>query len=270
MTKAKIFDINGKEIETIDLPNQFDEPINSNLIKRAILSVRASKLQPMGVFKKAGKRASASLSKRRKNYRGSYGHGISRIPRKILWRRGTQFGWEAAFAPGTKGGRKAHPPKSYKTLIKKINKKEARKSIRSALAATINQDLVSKNHKLSEKFPIIIEPKFELFNKTKQVKDLLLKIGLEKEMKRVSKRKIRAGKGKTRGRKYRTKLGPLIIVSRTCPLQKSASNLLGFDIKQVKSLNTELLSNDVSPGRLVIWSKDAILKLGKEKLFTEK
>ena len=45
--------------------------------------------------------------------------------------------WVGAFAPGTVGGRRAHPPKSEKIWSKKINKKENAKAIRSAISATL-------------------------------------------------------------------------------------------------------------------------------------
>lgn len=266
--KVKVYNINGEEIELIELPVQFKEPLNPNLIKRAVLAIQSTKFQPKGTLKEAGKRASAKLSRRRRNYRGAYGHGISRVPRKIMWRRGTQFGWVGAFAPGTVGGRKAHPPKAEKILVKKINKKERRKAIRSAISATINPELVKVRHKPPKNYPIIIESKFELLNKTRQVLDLLKKLGLENELKRISIKKIRAGKGKLRGRKYRIKKGPLIVVARTCPLEKSAKNLQGVDIANVDSLNADILAPGTIPGRLTIWSKDAINTLEKRKLYT--
>ena len=266
--KAKILNLNGEEIGSIELPMQFKEALNPNLIKRAVLAVRSTKYQPKGVSKDAGKRASAKLSRRRRQYRGAYGHGISRVPRKIFWRRGTQFGWEGAFAPGTVGGRKAHPSKSDKILKKNINKKERRKAIRSAISATMNAELVKVNHKLPKKYPLIIDSKIESLNKTKQVVDLLKKLDLSEELKRLSVKKIRAGKGKTRGRKYKTKKGPLIVIAKDCSLQKSARNLPGINIVKVNLLNAEILAPSTLPGRLTIWSKDAIDILAKQKLFT--
>ena len=121
--KAKVYSLQGAEIKSINLPMQFSEEINGDLIKRAVFVVQNNKRQKYGAFKEAGKRASAKLSKRRKNYKTSYGHAISRVGRKIMWRRGRQFGWVGAFAPGTVGGRRAHPPKSEKEMMVKINKK---------------------------------------------------------------------------------------------------------------------------------------------------
>ena len=86
----------------------------NKLIKRAVLTLQNNKRQRYGANPEAGKKVSAALSKRRRKYRGSYGHGISRVPRKILSRRGTSMNWQGAFAPGTVGGRRAHPPKAEK------------------------------------------------------------------------------------------------------------------------------------------------------------
>ncbi|MBI2507609.1 50S ribosomal protein L4 [Candidatus Woesearchaeota archaeon] len=268
MTTAKIFSLQGTELKSISLPEQFDEEINQDLIKRAVLVLQQNSRQRYGAFEEAGKRPSAKLSKRRRDYRGSYGKGISRVSRKIMWKRGSQFGWEGAFSPGTKGGRKAHPPKPEKLFSAKINKKEKRKSIRSAIAATAVKDFVSVRHKVPNHIPIVVESKFESLNKTKQVKDLLLKIGLKDELERISDKRIRAGKGKTRNRKYKIKRGPLIVISDHCFLEKASRNLQGIETSLVENLNAEVLAPGAIPGRLVVWSETAITKMGKEKLFT--
>ncbi len=268
MTTAKLYSVQGTELKSIPLPEQFDEEINQDLIKRAVISLQQNSRKKYGAFEEAGKRSSAKLSKRRRRYRGSYGKGISRVSRKIMWRRGSQFGWEGAFAPGTRGGRKAHPPKSEKSFLVKINKKERRKAIRSAIAATIVKDLVSVRHKIPKQVPVILESKFESLNKTKQVKELLLKLGFEDELERISKKNVRAGKGKIRNRRYRIRKGPLIVLSNPCPLEKASGNLQGIETSLVENLNAELLAPGSIPGRLVIWSENAIQKMEKEKLFT--
>ena len=272
MTTTKLYSIQGTELKSISLPEQFDERINQDLIKRAVMTLQQKSRQKYGAFSKAGKRPSSKLSKRRRNYRGSYGKGISRVQRKIMWKRGSQFGWEGAFAPGMRGGRKAHPPKPEKSFSDKINKKERRKAIRSAIAATAMKDLISMRHKMTEStsitFPIIIESRFELLNRTKQVKELLLKLGFKDEFERIGKKKIRAGKGKSRNRKYRISRGPLIIFSSTCPLEKASRNLQGVETSIVENLNAELLAPGAIPGRLTIWSENALQKMENEKLFT--
>jgi large subunit ribosomal protein L4e len=268
MTTGKIYSIQGTELKSISLPNQFEEEVNQDLIDRAVKSILQGRRQSYGATERAGMRSSADLSRRRKRYRGGYGRGMSRVPRKVMWRRGTQFGYEGAFAPGTKGGRRSHPPKPEKDFSVKVNKKERRKAIRSAIAATAIQDLVSTRHQLPKSVPIIMEQKFESLAKTKQVQELLLKLGFEKELERLDRKKIRAGKGTSRNRKYRVKRGPLIVFSQDCPLEKASRNLQGVECTSVEKLNAELLAPGSIPGRLVIWSESAIERLDKEKLFT--
>lgn len=262
-----LIDLEGKKIKEIKLPSQFNEEYHPNLIWRAVLTLQANKRQPYGADPEAGKKASAKLSRRRRDYKAAYGHGISRVPRKVLWKRGSQFGWVGANAPGMVGGRKAHPPKASKILTKKINKKENRKAIRSALSAVVNKEIVMKrNHILPSIYPIILENKFEDINKTKDVLNILEKLGLRNELARVTK-KVRAGRGKLRGRKYKVSKSLLIVVSDKCNLINAANNLLGIDIVKVNSLNAELLAPGAVPGRLTIFTEKAIEKMEKEKLF---
>ncbi len=266
--KIRLLDIEGKEKATKELPKQFKEDIRPNLILRAVLAIKSHKRQKYGSDSRAGKKVSAQVSKRRKKYRGCYGFGISRVPRKILSRRGTRMNWVGALVPGTVGGRRAHPPKAEKNWEQKINKKEKRKAIRSAISATINKELVEKRgHKVPNNYPFIIDSKIQEINKTKEVKKLLVKLGLKEELKRASSKKIRAGKGKLRGRKYKKKTGPLIVVSEDCKLTKSVRNIPGCNIISVKNLNADILAPGANVGRLTIFSEDAINKMEKEKLF---
>lgn len=267
--KAEIFGLDGKRIGSIDLPSQFNEEYNPIIIKRAVHAIQSRKRQPYGAFQRAGKEYSAKLSRRRRNYKGAYGIGISRVPRKTMWRRGRQFGWVGAWAPGTVGGRRAQPPKAFKEWDKKINTRERRKAIRSAISATLNKDLIlARGHKVKEA-SVVVESKFENIGKTKEVKALLENLGLNEELSRTEDRNIRAGKGKSRGRKYQSKKGPLIVVSNRCELQKAAQNINGIDIAVVDSLNAELLAPGAVAGRLTVWSDKAIERLAKENLFTD-
>lgn len=265
--KATLFDLEGNKKSEIDLPSQFNEEVREDLIKRAVLALQSQRRTPYGVNPEAGKRASVWMTKRRHRYRGVYGHGISRMPKKVMSQRGNQFNWTGAFAPGTVGGRKAHPPKVEKIHIEKINKKERQKAIRSAISASALKELVvSRGHKVPEVYPIIVEDKFETLEKTKVVVDVLKKLKLEAELNRCTKKKVRAGKGKMRSRKYKKRRGPLIVVSNKCKLEQ-CKNLPGVDIIHAKSLNAELLAPGAVHGRLTIWTKAAVEKVGKERMF---
>jgi len=264
--KANIFNTKGEKVKQIELPKQFSEEIRPDLIKKAALVIQFSKKQPYGATERAGKRHATRISRRRRDFKGSYGKGISRVPRKTLLRRGTQFYWMAAMAPGTVGGRRAHPPKSDKILSIKINKKEKRKAIRSAMAATLNKELLQQKGITSlDNLPIIVD-QLESITKTKDLKLLFEKLELKNELARSKNKKIRSGVGKLRGRKYKIPCGPLLVISKQSPISK-ACNFQGFEVSLLDALNTDLLAPGATPGRLVIWSLDSINKLEKEKLF---
>ena len=269
--KLPILDLEKKKAGEKDLPSQFSEAYRPDLIKRAVEALQNSARQAYGADPKAGMRSSSRLSKRRKNYRGSYGFGISRVNRKILSRRGTRFFWVGAFSPQTVGGRRAHAPKAEKNWEKSLNKKENQKAIRSAIAATINKSLVeSRGHRVPAEYPFIISAKFEALTKTKELENVLLALGFKDELERSLIKTIRAGLGKLRGRKYKKKKGILLVVGGDCPALKAAKNIPGIDIVQVNALNVELLAPGAHPGRVAVWTEKAIEVLGKENLFNQK
>ncbi len=265
--KADITDLNANKIGSIELPSQFEEEIRPDLISRAFISIQSSLRQSYGAFEGAGKRQKAKLSRRRRDFKTAYGKGISRAPRKTLSRRGSQFVWVGAFAPGTVKGRRAHPPKPSKIYFKQINKKENRKAIRSALSASLSQEFLKLHGHKFPNLPLIIEEKFESLSKAKEVNNFFLKLGLKEELLRLEDRSIRPGKGKVRGRKYKNKMGPLIIVSKKCPLINAVNNIPGFQAVVVNNINVMLLAPGSKPGRLLIWSKAAVEKLKEDNLF---
>ena len=257
--KINVIDLENKEVRKIDLPTQFNEEIRQDLIKRDFLAIRANTRQGYGASPEAGKKSSNTMSRRRRDYKTSYGIGISRVPRKILSGKGTRWNWVGAFAPGTVGGRRAHPPKAEKIWSIKINNKEREKALRSALSAVMNKEIVNKRgHLIPENYPFVITNDFEKLKKTKEVKDVLKKIGFEKELEKAIKKKTRAGKGKLRGRRYREKKSLLLVVGVECSLLKSAKNINGVDVAIANKLNTELLAPGANIGRATLFSENAI------------
>ena len=103
--------------------------------------------------------------------------------------------------------------------------------------------------------------------KSKEVIIALNKIGLKKELERAKQKKVRAGRGTMRGRKYKRKVGVLVVAAKKCSLLKSAANISGADVVEVKNLNAALLAPGMKTGRTTVWTKAAIEKLAKERLF---
>jgi large subunit ribosomal protein L4e len=264
--KVSVFDLEGKEIGKIELPKVFEEPIREDLILRAFLVSMSKKIQPYGADIFAGKRTSVHYHGSRRISRPEVrmmDREMARLPR-IHSKAPPHMLFEARLVPQARKGREAHPPKVEKIWVQKINKKEKKKAIRSAIAAIAKKELVLKRgHKVEEvkELPIIVEDKIQEISKTKDLENFLKKIGLEKELERIKKKKIRAGKGKARGRKYRRKIGPLIVITQDKGISKAAKNLPGINVCRVENLSTEALAPGGVAGRLVIFTKSAIEKL---------
>ena len=193
MVKVNVYGIDGNSKNKIDLPDVFETPYRPDIIRKSFNVLHSNKRQAYGSDPFAGtKHATASVGK---------GRGMSRVPRLTQGNR-------AALAPCVVGGRRAHPPKSEKNWKEKINKKENLVAKNSAIAATANKEIVmERGHKFDEKItlPIIVEDKFESIVKTKDMIKVLDKIGVYDDVLRATNGKhIRAGKGKSRGRKYKT------------------------------------------------------------------
>lgn len=261
--KGNILDIDGKKLKTIDLPSCFSQKIREDIVSK-VLEIKKSK-QPYSPSPVAGNQYSASgkIHHRRHVWKTHYGRGISRIPRKIMSRRGTQFNWIGAVVPSTVGGRRAHPPKILSMLNKlKINKKELKIALNSAISATANEkEIVKKyitlNNEKIKDLPFIVESKITSL-KTKDLINSLEKI-LGKNLFEIARKKktIRSGKGKLRGRKYKRNAGLLIVLGKDEKLKTK-----NFDIKNVKNISINDLAKG-GLGRLVLYTEQAIKNLGE-------
>ena len=256
--KLAIIDKTGKKVGDFDL--QFSEDIRDDIFKRAVLAEASLFKQPKGADPEAGKKNAIHLSKRRKHLRTTYGRGGSRTPKKVMWSRGTQFRMVGAFAPNTVGGRKAHPPKASKDTIKGINNKEWIKALRTGLAASMSRDIVTENgQKVPESYPFVFDSSVEKFEKTKDFKEFLGKLGFTDELERTQNRKIRAGKGTMRNRTYKVKRGPLVVVSSfEAPLMKSGRNISGFEVITPELMMVSDFGMSEKPGRTVLFTKEAV------------
>lgn len=267
--KLPKFDLKNVKVGDVELPGQFAEPVRADVIHRAVLVLQANARQRYGAAPRAGFRHATEISRRRRKYKGSYGQGISRVPRKILSHHGTRFNWVGALAPGTVGGRRAHPPKAAKIWELKVNKKENRKAIRSAMAASLDRALVAAHgFRLPSSYPFVVDKSIESLKKTSDVHSALLTFGFEQELARSAIKKVRAGRGKGRGRRYKQRTGLLLVVGADCPLLNAARNLPGLDVVPVHALNAELLAPGAQPGRAALFTEAAIDALKSKKLFS--
>jgi len=244
-----VYTIENEKSGEVPLPEIFKTPYRPDIIKKAVIHQQSNSFQAQGRDPMAGKRTTAVSQ--------GTGHGMARVPRL----KGSS---RAAFGVSIVGGHQAFPPQSEKVIKKGINKKERRLAIKSGIAATASRDVVAgRGHNISavSQLPLIIEDDFQALKKTQEVKDLFTNMGLWPDVERADRHKIRAGRGKMRGRKYKRGVGPLIVVSEDQGIGKAAGNLPGVDIVTVKNLNAELLAPGAHAGRLVLWSKSAISML---------
>jgi large subunit ribosomal protein L4e len=248
---AKVFDLKGEEVSKLNLPPIFHTPSRPDVIKRAVVAIQSHRIQPQGRDPMAGKRNTAESR--------HAGLGISRVPR--LKERGQR----AAFAPGTVGGREAHPPTSEKKIKKKIPKKEMRLALRSAVAATGSKEAVaSRGHSVDDvpDFPLVVVDDIQSLKKTRDIEETLINLGVWSDIFRVKEsRKVRAGKGKMRGRKMKQAVGPLLVITKNDGVAEAARNLPGVEVVSVENLNAEVLAPGTHAGRLTVWTNSAFEKL---------
>lgn len=259
--KAQILDITGKKTKDLTLPKCFNEAVRADLIQK-IIEAKKTK-QPYAPNVDAGNSYSASgkLKHHRKVWKSQYGRGMSRIPRKTMSVRGSQFNWVGATVPNTRGGRRAHPPKVASMLsLANINKKELKLALMSALSATTNGDLLVKRYaslegKKVESLPLVVESKFTELKSKDMIKAVKAIVGEELSHLAIQKKSIRAGLGKLRGRKYKSNAGLLLVTGKDEEVKTTA-----FDVQTVAKLGV----NDLAKGgvaRLTLYTEKAIEEL---------
>ncbi|RLG60652.1 50S ribosomal protein L4 [Candidatus Geothermarchaeota archaeon] len=255
--KVPIFGVNGERRGEIELPTFFNLDPREDLIRRAFVHIQSHSFQPKGRSPNAGDKPGAE-------YFGT-GLGLARVPRiKHPPLRG-----RAAIAPMTRGGRRPHVTPPEKKIHKKINKKERLLALAHAIAASANREIVSKRgHKVEEvpHIPLIVSDELEEISKTRELRKVLERLGLSKELERVrSGVKIVGGKASWRGRRKKIRKGPLIVYGVNGNITYAARNMLGVDVVSAKDLSIHHLAPGGHMGRLVLWTPSAI-KILEERL----
>lgn len=246
-----IYDLEGKVAGQAALPASFKIEFRPDVIRRAVVSIEANARQAFGPGPMSGMRHSVQT--------WGKGRGVSRVQRLMDSSR-------AAQSPNNVGGRRAHPPKVEKDLGKKINRKEQLLGKLSALHATSDLNVVkARGHKFDEKLtvPVVVKDDFESIKTTKEAVKALSSIGVYEDVQRATDgKKIRAGRGKMRGRRYRVPKSLLVVVSKDCDGWNSIRNLPGIDVATPSSLNASVLAPGGAPGRLMLVTESALQTMG--------
>lgn len=258
---AEVVSAQGKVKKEIKLPEVFSERYRPDLIKRAVLAYQSKRKQNYGADEREGLKTSAHYEGSRHVAPNSQmmNREMSRLPRE---HGDTARRFRARKAPHAVGGRRAHPPKSSKVEGKKINKAERKKAIRSAVAATANREAVEeRDHRFDRKLPIVVEDDLQKMEKTQELEEFLKTTGLAGELERGREKKVRAGKGTGRGRKYKRRKSALLVVAEDEGVGRAGRNLPGVDVVKVGSLNAELLSPGAHGARLTLYTESALDKI---------
>jgi large subunit ribosomal protein L4e len=249
---TKLLDIKGIEIRDLKLPTIFDTPFRPDIIRKVYTNLSSLRYQPQGRYPAAGEIVSAESR--------NTGLGIARIARA----RGEGFprAGQAAGVAGVRHGRVAHPPVSWKAIGKKINKKEKILGFCSAIAATANREIIERRgHKLGKLsiLPLVLSNEIENIQKTSELKKVLLSLDLEQDLLRPRTiNRIPSGKSRMRGRRRRTALSALLLVSRGSLIHKLGHSLPGVQVKSIEGLSVLDLAPGANPVRLTIYSEKAI------------
>ena len=258
--KITTYTTTGTKDGEIELPLIFSTPFRRELIHKAYTNLTSHKFQPQGRHPSAGQDVVADSND------PPTGQGVSRVARAQGGGGGRQG--QGAEVASTRGGRQAHPPIVGKVIYKKLNKKENKLALCSAIAATSSKEIVkSIGHSVEnvKVFPIIVSDEIENISKTSEMKKIIESLNLIDDVKRLEKRKPRSGKVALRGRKSKVGKSILFVVSDSSKTENACSSIPGVDARSVKDLSILDLAPGAKPVRLTVYSKKAINEISKIK-----
>ncbi|CAH0053317.1 unnamed protein product [Clonostachys solani] len=246
---------------THPIPAVFSSPIRPDIVQQVHTGIAKNKRQPYSVSEKAGHQTSAE----------SWGTGraVARIPR--VSGGGTHRAGQAAFGNMCRSGRMFAPTKIWRKWHVKVNQGQKRYATVSALAASAAAPLLlARGHQIMSipEVPLVVDSAvFEAGAGAKTASSLaVLKAvgaGLDLDKVKASK-KLRAGKGKLRGRRHRQRRGPLVVYDAAVDgkeLIKGFRNIPGVETSPVSALNLLQLAPGGHLGRFVIWTSAAFKAL---------
>ncbi|KAI9852478.1 MAG: hypothetical protein M1838_000572 [Thelocarpon superellum] len=246
---------------THPLPAVFTSPIRPDIVQTVHTGMAKNKRQPYAVSEKAGHQTSAE----------SWGTGraVARIPR--VSGGGTHRAGQAAFGNQCRSGRMFAPTKVWRKWHQKLNQGQKRFATASALAASsVPALLLARGHHISTvpEVPLVISSEAiteAAILKTAAALTLLKGVGAGPDVSKVVKsRKLRAGKGKLRGRRHRQRRGPLIVYNPEedgRELYRAFRNIPGVETCSVFALNLLQLAPGGHLGRFIVWTSSAFAAL---------
>lgn len=236
---------------TVCFPSVLAAPIRPDLVQSVHTMIAKNRRQPYAVSVLAGHQTSAE----------SWGTGraVSRIPR--VSGGGTHRAGQAAYGNMCRGGRMFAPTKIWRKWHVKVNLNQKRYAIVSALAASAVPSLIlARGHRIEmiPEVPLVVSGAIESLHKTKEAIKVLSSLKAYPDVvKVINSRKLRAGKGKMRNRRYRQRRGPLIVYAEDKGIVKAFRNVPGVELVNVRALNLLQLAPGGHIGRFIIWTQSA-------------
>lgn len=258
--KTTSYTTTGTKDSEVELPIIFSTPYRKELIHKAFTNLTSHKFQRQGRKPMAGMDVVADSND------PPTGQGVSRVARMQGGGGGRQG--QGAEVASTRGGRQAHPPIVEKVIYKKLNKKENKLALCSAIAATAKKDLVeARGHKIEgiESFPIIVSDDIESVSKASEIRKIISSLKLSQDVERLNARKPRSGQSRLRGRTKKVGKSVLFVTADSSNLSKATGALPGVEVRSVKQLSVLDLAPGSDPIRLTVYSKSAIEEIGKIK-----
>ncbi|KAF2114482.1 ribosomal protein L4 domain-containing protein [Lophiotrema nucula] len=249
--------------DTLAIPQVFKSPIRPDIVHTVHTGMNKNRRQPYAVSEKAGHQTSAE----------SWGTGraVARIPR--VSGGGTHRAGQAAFGNMCRSGRMFAPTKVWRKWHQKINLNQKRFATASALAASSSAALLlARGHNISTvpEVPLVVSSTAfaaAAIAKTSAALALLQAVGAGADIEKVrGSRKLRAGKGKLRGRRHRQRRGPLVVYNPEedgKELVLAFRNIPGVETSSVYSLNLLQLAPGGHLGRFIVWTSSAFSALDK-------
>lgn len=254
--QVSVVSVKGEKTSSqLPLPAVFSAPVRADIVHSVFVRVNKNKRQAYAVSEKAGHQTSAE----------SWGTGraVARIPR--VGGSGTHRAGQGAFGNMCRGGRMFAPTKTWRRWHVKVNQNEKRYATASAIAASgVTSLVLARGHRVEkvEELPLVVSNDLEGVSKTKEAVAILKAVGAGEDILRVLKsKKIRAGKGKLRGRRFVQKKGPLVVYANDNGITNALRNIPGVDFAHVSRLGLLKLAPGAHLGRFVIWTQAAFESL---------
>ncbi len=258
MSKVSVLSTSGSKDGEIELPQVFATPFRRDLIHKAFTNLTSHKFQRQGRHPTAGQDVVADSNS------PPTGQGVARVARALGGGGGRQG--QGAEVASTRGGRQAHPPIVEKVIYKKLNKKENKLALCSAIAATANKErILFRGHKIEgiETFPMIVTDDIENISKASDMEKILDSLKLSQDVKRLDARKPRSGQSRLRGRSKKVGKSVLFVIKDDSKLSKAVGAIPGVETRNAKDLSVLDLAPGSEPIRLTVYSKGAIEEIAK-------